>query len=235
LNYICKYGLIHDKPCVNNEPSSNNGWVYSAIAESVGMKFSREKLKEVFGKCVEKLEPNFILINRLPEKQEPPISHDEIIGQYLLDMLPYSYLKSNHLVFHGPGRPMNGKTIKGILKGLWRLVLITLFKGKFHRNLFWQYDIEEMNQIAFRLNPFYSYFLKIDNGLKPHAKEKLFWKAHVYKTIKNGSDGEKNILFALASRLDDQSILKKLKPMNSISNYFGDNHHITKQARLFLL
>ena len=231
MTHICNLGLIHDKPCPDGKPSSNNGWIYSAIAESVGMKFSRTELLKTFNDCVVVVQTGFILINRLPGKQEPPLSHDEIIGMYLLDMIDYRTLKDNHFVYHGPGKPMNMDTIKLTLLGLVKLFIVSKFVGKFHRNLFWEHKIIEMNQIAFRLNPAYAYFLKLDNGIEPHLEEKLIWDIHVQATLESGSNGSKNILYAMAKRIGLEKLQEKINHKKSMGLYFTSDHPIIHQIK----
>ena len=217
---------MHKKQSISGESPDNNGWIYSAIARAVGIHLSQQGLRETFEKCVVRLKTGFILINRLPEKEEPPLSHDELIGQYLLGMISYDLLKSNHFVYHGPGRAMNFKTIGEILTGLFKLLLVTYVRGKFHRNLFWEYEIKEMNQLAFRLTPNYVYFLKMDNAVEPHLEEKIYWKLYCKTTIESGSPGSKNILFAMAKRLGDEDLINKIQPHESLGDYFGTSHPI---------
>lgn len=232
MNFVCKYGLTHDREVKNNEPRSNNGWIYTAIREALGMTFDVHKVFDTFKKCVVKIEPGFIFINRLPGKETPPLSHDEIIGMYLLGLVNYSTLKSNHFVFHGKGEEFTKDTFFKTLKGLLKLAMLAYIKGESHRNDFWQHNITEMNQVAFRLNPAYVYFLKMDNGIKPHLEEKLFWKLYVKNTLKNGSPGEINILYAIAKKLDDKNLIYETNPKRNITLYFGDKHAFVEHIRL---
>jgi len=231
MKYICDLGLYHDKPCEDGKPSSNNGWVYSAIARTVGLFVDVKELDHVFAKCILKLEKNFILITRLPGKQEPPLSFDEIFGLYILGFVDYKTLADNHFVFHGQGKEVSKETILEFLKGLFRLLGVIIFRGKNHRNFFWQYEIVEMYNFAFRCTPAAIYFFKKDNGIKTNWFEKLSWKLFVKTTIEKGSDGENNILYVMASRLGDKSLIKKIDPKTRLHGYFGDNHPIVEYGK----
>lgn len=231
MGYKCKYGLYHDKPVKNNEPSSNNGWIYTAYANELGIMpinvDQLTRLKRTFQACDEK-PGNGILINRLPGKIKPPLSRDEVIGLYSLGMLEYSTLKRNHFVFYGKGEPMNKKTFKKILKGLAQLYVITMLKGKSHRNDFWKYKIKNMYQLAFRLTPADSYWLKKCEGIKPHEEERLIWNLYKKCTLENGSHGEINILWLQAKMMGDKKLAKKCKPEKNIKAYFGPDHIFSK-------
>ena len=228
MNYICKFGLVHDKPCPTLEPSSNNGFIYSAIGTIVGLVLNRGKIENTFTACAEIVDYGNILINRLPGKKEPPLSHDEALGLYLLDLVDYETFKDNHFVFRGQGKPLNTMVILTALKGVLKLILIGWILGKRHRNHFWQFQITEMDQVAYRFGPALIAFLKMDNGIKTHLEEKLAWKLYVKTTLESGTDGEKNILFALASSLYDEELIDKINPVKTLSGYFGENHPISK-------
>lgn len=223
-NYICKYGLYHDKPVIEKEPSSNNGWIYTAYAKAIGLPISYIKMAQTFKDCV----ANNRIINRLPGKKIPPLSRDEVIGMYYLGMLSYSYLKSNHFVYHGYGKPVNLKTIKEILSGLTTLAIITMIKGKHHRNNFWKYDIKAMYQLAYRLNPADVYWLKKCEGIKPHTEECLAWKLYVKVTVDCGSESERNILWLQAKKLGKNNVLKKINVESNFKSYFGSDHILTR-------
>lgn len=230
-NFVCRYGLYHDKPVQQNlKPSSNNGWIYSAIAQELHLPIDKNKLQRTYRECKVSVKRNFIKIFRLPNKKEPPISHDEIIGLYLLGMIDYSTLKANHFVYYGKGEPMNKKTISKILSGLAQLAFYVMIKGKHHRNMFWKKNIKNMYQAAFRLHPAYAYFLKKDNGIKPHEEERLIWKLYTQCTLDKGTAGEKNILYLMASRLGDKKLMSKCKFKTNIGRYFGAHHVFTRRV-----
>lgn len=228
MSFICNRGLVHHKPSVNGESPSNNGFIYSAIAQIFGVLLDIEKIKVTFYECAESLFEGKILINRLPGKKEPPLSHDEILGMYLLGLINYNTLKANHFVFHGEGKPFTGMTFLRGLRGVLKLWALSWVLGESHRNHFWQFNVKEMNQIAFRLMPNFIYFLKVDNGIKPHREEKIAWKLYVKTTLESGSNGEKNILFALAFRIKDEKVLNKLDPKQHVVDYFGPGHIISE-------
>lgn len=89
-NYEDKYGRYHHKPCINGEPSSNNGWIYSAYADKLGLPLNDSELQSCFNKCLNE-HNTFIL--RSPLKGLPPMSRDEILGAAALGLLKARNLK----------------------------------------------------------------------------------------------------------------------------------------------
>lgn len=73
---------MHDKPINKDlEPSSNNGWIYTAYADLIGEYFiDPYKRDKLLHDCTQGKGEN----KRLPGLETPPISRDEIIGMYSL-------------------------------------------------------------------------------------------------------------------------------------------------------
>lgn len=82
MTFQDKWSRYHDKPC-DGEPSSNNGWYFTAIAVKIGLPVDAELLTTCYLKCWDRQE-NFM--NRSPGKTEPPMSRDEVLGCWYLKM-----------------------------------------------------------------------------------------------------------------------------------------------------
>lgn len=129
-NYIDRWGRIHDKPCTNSEPSSNNAWIYSAYAKKLGIKLKIDPV------CFDLCAANY---TRHPNDFEPPMSRDEILGMAYLG-LGFGIIKITHdWYFHGE-KPAPFNLIK-LIKELW------LSRG--HRNNFWKNKYTQVYRFAF--------------------------------------------------------------------------------------
>lgn len=172
-NYVDKYGMYHDRPCKNGEPSSNNGWIYTAYAFKLGLIVDRDLVAVTFSKCVIPKDNHLI---RTPYRDCPPISRDEILG-----MAALGFLKPNHLngwsfsPFKLPKFSLI-KTIKQFLE----------LRGK-HRNYFWQNNMDQIYRFAFSVPLQDRHFI-----LKTWGKFNLFyWAAAKIDSLfksKNGMD-----------------------------------------------
>lgn len=235
MNFICNYGLVHDKLCGPMlAPSSNNGWIYTAIYQELGFYVDMDLMEHTLRQCIVSLD-NEIIINRLPNREPPrtpPLSHDEAIGLYLLGLLSYRRLKANHFVYHGKGEPFGTPVIFDALTGALKLALIAYAKGESHRNNFWKYEIEEIEQVAFRFHPGYIYFMKRNEGIKPHLEERIYWKLFTEQTLSEGSAGSKNILWTMVKRLGDEKLAEKCDPKKNLVEYFGKGHPIAERAKI---
>lgn len=228
--YVCNLGLWHDKKCINGRSSSNNGWIYTAYAKMLGFHVNPINLKNFYNLCKIEVNENRFDMNRLPNKHEPPMSRDEIIGMASLGVLQWEMLESNHWVFKGRGEKFEAKHVKKFLEGLAALALKSFFtRKKIHRNDFWKKNMKSMYQIAFRLAPHDVYYIKKLNGDKPNKIECTFWKLYVENTLKHGSESEQNILTLQLYDLRDRK-LKKINRVMNYMNYFGREHPFYKVA-----
>lgn len=69
------WGRYHDKQCTDGKPSSNNGWLYTAYAHRLGIKLDDVGLMNCYLLCCVGDH-----VNRSPDKAEPPMSRDEVLG-----------------------------------------------------------------------------------------------------------------------------------------------------------
>ena len=138
-NYIDIYGRYHDKPVTESNPiSSNNGWIYTAYADKLGIAVDKEKLKECFEKCIVVDNSKHRYLNRSPDKFLPPISRDGILGMAALGFLKQEHLDGwNFSPFRLPAF-----NLLTLIKQLWTI------RDK-HRNYFWQNNISQVYHVAF--------------------------------------------------------------------------------------
>lgn len=165
--YYDKYSRLHHKPCVNGEPSSNNGWLYTAYAQKLGLPIDKQKLWNCYQACfVNGPVPH---VTRSPGKALPPMSRDEILGLVALgvptrpkkviwNFSPFAIPKFNLI-----------KLVKQLIE----------VRGK-HRNYFWENNLDQLYRFAYsipltdrhfilqkfgRFNLFYYIIAKVDSFL----------------------------------------------------------------------
>lgn len=122
--YQDRWGRWHDKECVNGEPSSNNGWIFTAYAKKMGFEVDRGLLME----CAERSmirRGDKIVFSRSPGKLTPPMSRDEILGMVYLGVVGF-----RDSWYFGPYEYPSFNPFK-TLAALWRM-------KKAHRNALWE-------------------------------------------------------------------------------------------------
>jgi hypothetical protein len=137
-NYFDKWGRLHDKPCIEYEPSSNNGGIYTAYAVKFGIFINPEKLRECFELCSKVTPDGFFYLIRSPNKELPPISRDEIIALAYLDLLKPCHLNG----WNFSPYPIPEFNLKKLIKQVFELY------GQ-HRNYFWKNKLDQIYRFAF--------------------------------------------------------------------------------------
>lgn len=222
--YTDKYGRYHDKPTDGVKPSSNNGWIYTAYAKQLDLPIDMVKLQECYKGCLVK-NSMFYKIDRTPDKPTPPISRDEIIGLASLGLLNYQKLADQHHVFCNLP-DMKPKKLSEInwfkaLHQLWKL------RNK-NRNEVWQQEgYKEAQQIAFRLRPDDTYYIKRLYSTKPTLFEKVFFHVSSFFTRRGDSNSTKNI--DMLQRHDLGKKIDSEKMLSSYIPYFGADHAFVKR------
>ena len=163
-NYWDKYGRLHDQPCINGEPSSNNGWIYTAYADKAGVPVDMDLLNDSFHLC--RYDERQVLgvnvsIARSPDKKVPPISRDEILGLASLGVLHEVYVPSwNFSPYRIPKFSIIKlvKQLDEILPGFtiswtgkwynFKSYRVT-FDSMKHRNYFWKNNLDQLYRFAF--------------------------------------------------------------------------------------
>lgn len=162
--YIDKYGRIHDKPCENGQYSSNNGFIYSAIARKLGGFIPLDY--RYANQCAKNMVRNL-------DKSDPPISRDEILGLVALGAMTKNELPT----WSFSPYPLPKFNLITLVKQLWEC------RDK-HRNYFWQNELTQVYHVAFstplqdrhfinkhfkRFNPLYWVIAKVDSWLTPKS------------------------------------------------------------------
>jgi hypothetical protein len=138
-NYLDKWGRVHHKPCIDGEPSSNNGWLYTAYAAKLGILVSNIQLSLCMSKCRIPGNPPHLI--RSPNKELPPMSRDEILGLSHLGLLQPEDLDNwNYSPY-----PIPKFNLVKLVQQLWDLRPSL----KRHRNYFWQNNLDQMFRFAF--------------------------------------------------------------------------------------
>lgn len=134
-DYFDKWGRVHHKPCKYGEPSSNNGWIYTAYLNKAGVKLDSFSLGICFRACVDKT-----VLRRHPPIVESsvPISRDEILGMVELGFLKPEHLNGWNFSPYPLPKFNLFKTIKQFIE----------LKDK-HRNYFWQNNLDQVYRFAF--------------------------------------------------------------------------------------
>jgi hypothetical protein len=176
MNYIDVQGRMHDRPVVDGKYSSNNGFIYSAIATKLGGFIPLDY--EYARKCAE-------LMLRNLDKTDPPISRDEILGLVALGAMTKKELPT--WSFSPYPLPRFNPIL--LIKQLWQC------KDQ-HRNYFWQNNLSQVYHVAFsvplqdrhfintlfkRFNPVYWVIAKVDSWLTPKSNS-----GHLIRFLKYG-------------------------------------------------
>lgn len=203
--YKCKYGLYHDKKVINGEPSSNNGWIYTAY----GLKLFGEVYIEsnTFNECYQSTQ-DFMRIDRLPNKRTPPLSIDEVIGMVSLGVLNADMLEAYDWYMYGDIRAY--KKIRWIdsIKEAWRC-------RKQHRNYWWKRNNIKMAKLACKIMPWHKAYIK--------GKPNLWFALHVIFTAMGNNTSAKNLCLLMCEDLN--SPLKYLfNKKKQYADYFEDGH-----------
>lgn len=220
--YKCKYGLYHDKPVVNNEPSSNNGWIYTAYSKYLGGNIDRVRIQTTYQFCTRSYTP--LLVDRLPNKATPPFSKDEVIGCVSLGLLHNKELENSHYNFCNINRDFDRKlTFRSFIKAAKALYKI---KDE-HRNYVWENEIVDAYPLAFKLAPWDIYYCKRMAGEKPSILESTLFYLNAYQTIRSGN---KSVRMLLWLQLEDMKhpLLKKIPKKQWVKDYFGTEHDFYK-------
>ena len=173
--YVDKYGLYHHKKVVEGEPSSNNGWIYTAYAALLGITIDKMRLIDCFQRCIISSEP--FKMNRLPGKGLPPMSRDEVLGLVSLGILDDHILYKQHYQF------CNLPNFEP--KSLWKVSWVKALKAAWrirnsHRNALW--DEPDLWHFGFRLPPQDTYYVIKKAGGRPGFLHTLYFYVSTYNS-----------------------------------------------------
>lgn len=234
-NYKCKYSLYHDKPVKNNEPSSNNGWLYTSMAMLLGVQeldmVHFMQLRDTYNECLNTNMNRLYFINRLPNKAHPPISRDEVIGlTFLGSNLPHILMHNKWYMF---------RTHKIIWHGLIDQLRAIWSMRNEHRNYFWQNGVDAAYPIAMRIWWHDRYYMKKVMAIRPTIFEFICFYIYAFSIVKSGSAGEKNLLTIQLADVASkgswlaESLLNNIDVRANIREYFGTDHIFYKKMRYY--
>lgn len=218
-DYVCFYGLYHDRPCNRDYtgkvlPRSNNGWIYSAYANRLKLPLDRQLIFKTYNMCVE-TPSQYEKLNRLPGKQEPPMSRDEIIGMISLGYLHWKWLDQFDWQFYGYS------STKYPL--LTQIKAVLSLRGE-HRNHVWENRILEAYPIAFKLFWHDRYYVKEYSGQATSLFETFMFQLYVISTLTQDNISAKNILWLQLKDLKSKFWIRFVKQEENFMEYFGQLH-----------
>lgn len=225
--YQDKWTRFHDKPTDGVNPSSNNGWIYSAYSTHLlPNKLDHSELRECYNGC--KTSNNPLKIDRSPDQLEPPISKDEIIGLVSLGLLSKEELEDNYWNFCNlpeyKQRPMTIGVFFKSIKALYNVYKESKdLEGGAKRNYLWKNKVVEAYPLAFRLPVEDIYYVKKVCGDSPSIFETLWFFVAACFTIFNGNRSVRMLLWLQMS--DMYPRLAKLLPKKKwVKDYFREGH-----------
>lgn len=163
MSYIDRYGRYHHKPCNKEQPSSNNGWIYTAYADKLGLPVNNSDLRDCFNQC---LNERNIFVLRSPGKGLPPMSRDEVLGATALGLLKEENLDG----WSFSPRPIPRFNPFKLLAQLWEV------RGK-HRNYFWENNLDQLYRFAFSVPIQDRDFILDNTNKKVNVFAALFYSA----------------------------------------------------------
>lgn len=151
-NYQDQWSRYHDKPTDGINPSSGNGFLYTAYAVKLGLPISPTQLKWCWELC-----SIGGVLRRNPEGQTSPFSRDECLGAAYLGLLKPNQLKGwNFSPYPLPKlqvlrllRQLNMLwTIKPATEtGSWYKLFGPIYVR--HRNYFWKNGLSQIYRVSF--------------------------------------------------------------------------------------
>lgn len=217
-NYIDKYGRYHDKPVPSSEePSSNNGWIYTAYAAKAGLELDKQKLAECFHDCqIYDFVNGVQYFIRSPGKKLPPNSRDEILGAVALGLLKPVHLEEQRHIpeWNFSPYPLPRFNLFKLLSQLKEAY------GK-HRNYFWQNNLDQLYRFAFSVPLQDRHFI-----LKKWNKFKFYNPVHLFYAV-----------YGKASSMISPGALDWLKydekrGLEGIKKEFPEDHPIRQKLEL---
>lgn len=198
-----RYGRIHDTETDGDSPSSDNGWLYSAVAKKLGVELNIDYRVGIYCAMYLKRHPSTVT-----NRPYVPISRDEILGLAYL-----GYLEPHHL---------EGWNFSPFL--LPKFNLIKLIKQLLeargqHRNYFWRNELTQIYHVAFIVPLQDRHFLNKCWGRYNPIYHLIDFLYHLRQPTDRSS---RQIRF-----------LKTGKDKDAIVNYYSDkeNHPLVIKAR----
>ena len=232
--YQDKYTRYHDKPVkADKEPSSNNGWIYSAYSKYLAPNTTDfDELLKCFNKC-DRSVVRSVLVDRSPNEPSPPLSKDEVIGLVSFAQINDMELKRsfwNHCNLEYKKVPLTFKTALKAAYTLYKMnktVKKLGLEGSDKRNYVWENDIQDAYPLAFYLPPQDQYYVNRFYGKSTSIVQKVFFYINFILTLTRGDKSSRMLLWL---QLEDlQHYLLKYIPRDEwVRNYFDSEHPFVK-------
>lgn len=212
----------HHKPTDGLNPSSNNGWIYTAYAKKIfPNSVDHIFLLECYNDCVRSLSP--VKVDRSPGMSHPPLSKDEVIGLVSLGLLTRHELESSYYNFCNLEaefeRKLTFKSFITAVKSLWKI-------RKEHRNYPWQQSMVETYPLLFKLMPWDIYYVKKHYKKNTSIIEKLAFYLNFIAVTMGDNKSTKMMLWLQLQDLKHP--LRHLIPTEKyIRDYFGPEHPLS--------
>jgi len=222
-SYQDKYTRYHDKPTKNGNPSSNNGWIYSAYSKYLAPRtYSLDSQWQCFRECVRSYDP--LKIDRNPNDLTPPFSIDEVIGTVSLGFLSRHDLNHNYWNFCNLPE-YNQKKIT--LKSVWVAARSLFNIRKKHRNYFWENNMTETYDLAFLVQPWHKYYINRHYKYNPTILQTVLFYLNSLFVLTKGNKSTKLILWLQLEDLNHW-LLKFTKKDEWVRDYFDKEHPFVK-------
>lgn len=226
MTYQDKDTFWHDKPSKDGNPSSNNGFIYTAYAKYLApYTTDYTKVKARFDKCVKSLDP--LRITRLPGQEEPPTSKDEIIGMVSLGLLSDYDLRSNYYNYCSLDVDFERKLS---LKSFWRAVKSLWGIRKEHRNHVWQNNMVETYCLAYKLTPNHIYYVRRMAGKSAGVIPTVHFYLNALFTYFKGKRYSRMILWLKLQDLN-HPLLRFVPKKQWVDGYFEVGHPLRDESK----
>ncbi len=238
VNYFDKYYLLHDKPCIDSEPKSRNGWSYT-FQDSVSNPITPARLANLF-ETLKKCNAHVTgtAPNRLPQKKLPLFSFDELIGisgifgKSALRILCHPHKVKWQYCNADYFKPKSFYQINWIkvIKALYKLS--KLDKSEQRKQL---PNYPELFNVSFKIPLKVQYVVSVNLEIKPNLFQKVAFLGYVL-TILRKTKNSMYLGFILNHFKDIKHdpievrvvrffFKKKLNMPSLILAYFGTNEH----------
>jgi hypothetical protein len=232
--YQDKYTRYHDKP-VNSDkdPSSNNGWVYSAYAKYLAPNTTDfDAILSCFDKC-NRSKDGSLLVDRSPNDPTPPLSKDEIVGMVSFAQINDIELKKshwNHCNLEYEKEPLSFKNVTKAVIALLKMnreIKKLGLEGSEKRNYVWEKEIKEAYCLAFLLPLQDQYYVNRFYGKSTTLLQKIFFYISLILTLTKGGKSSRMMLWLQLSDLNHWCL--RFVPKNKwVRDYFDPNHPFVK-------
>jgi len=231
-SYQDKFTRYHDKPTINGESSSNNGWIYSAYSKYLLPDTLDDcKLIECASQCTRSLMP--LKVDRSPNDLYPPFSKDEVIGMVSLGLKFSTNLEFSHWNFCNLKYEPKKLTLLSIFKAIMELHKIKKeikkqkLEGGAARNYMWQNKRTAAYALGFWLQPWDQYYVRRFNGKSTSILQKIFFYLNFISTL---TKGNKSVRMMLWLQLEDlkHPLLRLIPKKKYVEAYFDKDHPFRK-------